>query len=256
MQRSQLDQRNAGYLSNLKPREQQQIGYRCLCCRDTALIPGDIIARYDVIPGHEYHCDYDPIDSDNVAVRAGKFYGAMGYLCRRRGCLANTVEVTALDDGRPFSKPVARFASVAVNQDITPETCEYLHQQEIARLKELAQVTPQQSIAAINQAMKDIPKPMPVEKPLDPAPEKPITELDGFKIGDRVRITVARFTPGEQKEIIRNKEVPVGAVGVIVGFEINRLLPRLTDAIVDVGENRLSLGPVWLESDSAEDVAA
>lgn len=254
MQRSQLDQRNAGYLSNLKTKERES-GYRCLCCRDTALIPGDVIARYSVVKPHEYHCDYDLLEPDSVTERAGKFYGALGYLCRRLGCRANTVEVTALDEGRPYSKPVPRFSDAAVSKEISPEICEWIHQQEVVRLKGLADISPQKAITAINQAVKEISRPMPIDPVANPAPEKPITEYDGYTVGDHVRITVSRFSQSEQKEIIRNREVPVGEVGLIIGFEISRISGD-TVAVVDFQDVQRRLSSIWFEPVQNQEVAA
>lgn len=125
-------QANGLYLGGLQV--EREIFHRCLCCRDTGLVPGDVIHRYKLSTPHTWHGDYD--DPADFQTRASKFYGAQVYICDRPGCKANTVEIQVLDEGRPYTKEVPRFADYAVNK-LDRGVCGWIHEQEIERLKAL-----------------------------------------------------------------------------------------------------------------------
>lgn len=207
-------------LKPLRPSSQVVVsmpGYRCYCCQDTGLI-----------------------------IRQEKFFeGAspsdVGVMCRACGAAASRYgEMTKYLDGR-----------------VTREQCKALHQEMyedwLGTIRKESQGM--RSAAVDNAAITVIAKPMPEQKPLNPAPEKPITELDGFRIGDRVRITLKRFSAAEQKEIARNDEVPVGAVGEIVGFEKSGWT-GLAKAVIQIGDATRTLGVVWLELPDDQEAAA
>lgn len=234
MIRETIEARNARYLEKLS-RGAPELGFRCLCCRDAALIPGDLISRYSLIAPHEDHCDYDGFSPDTVDARAEKFLGAFGYLCSRPGCNANEVKGAEDENGKSF----ARFSWGV--EEIAAQTCQWVHEQEVKRMA-VGIPKPKIDTAKLNQ----IGKPMPSEKPLNPAPEKPITELDGFKVGDRARITINRFSAEAQKEILKSKDFPTGKIAYVVGFEKSSIDGSLV-AVLQIDDRQLRLGTRWLE---------
>lgn len=62
----------------------------------------------------------------------------------------------------------------------------------------------------------------PIETPaIEVEPAEIVTEVEGFKVGDRVKVSVDQFPPEIQREMIKLNEAPVGAVGVVRSFHLN-----------------------------------
>ncbi|NJL41953.1 MAG: hypothetical protein HC899_38865 [Leptolyngbyaceae cyanobacterium SM1_4_3] len=59
---------------------------------------------------------------------------------------------------------------------------------------------------------------------IDPSPPN---EVDGFKVGDRVRVAIDHLDEYSQREVIKNKEAPVGEEGVVEKFELNTMFARM-----------------------------
>jgi len=205
-------------LQPLRPSAQVVVsmpGFQCYCCHDTGLI-----IRQDA-----FYQDSTPSD--------------VAAMCRRCGSAVSKFgETTKYLDGR-----------------VTREQCDALHR---IRYEDWLETIRKEGsgLKSANPEPVDfgaIAKPMPKQPELNPAPEKPITELDGFKIGDKVRITLKRFSAAERKEIARNEEVPVGSVGEIVGFEKSRVDGGPV-AVVQFDESQRRMSSIWFEA--LQEVAA
>jgi|GEM_PF-3572626 len=199
--------------------------YRCMCCRDQAIIPADIVRRYVV-------SDYDTV-----------FVGEVAYLCQYTRCEANNA-IADTEEGR---RQVARYAEYATSGDIDSARCREIHERELARLQEaIAHPTTIDIAAAV--ASNAIVRSMPTAEPRRIPHEKvvafeewmdqqsgvdlgvsevePLTEMKGFRVGDTVRVAIDHFDKAQQREITRNQEVPIGAVGVIDSFLEDDMLKK------------------------------
>jgi hypothetical protein len=65
--------------------------------------------------------------------------------------------------------------------------------------------------------------------------------------GDRVRIAIDHLDEYSQREVIKNKEVPVGEQGVIKGFELNIMFARMNKRKFDACV-QLDSGQVFLQT--------
>lgn len=101
----------------------QENSISCFCCRDTALIAAEVVRKY-LIPDYNDQ-RFFPQQPDAPV------------LCTRRVCQANSVLVTLTDSESKgtYTKLVKRFALNAVDAQISPEDCDWVHQQELAEFK-------------------------------------------------------------------------------------------------------------------------
>jgi hypothetical protein len=114
------------YNAILKTRQKAvERGYQCLCCRDGGLIPAEVIRRHNLLEG--MLGEYD-----------AEFCGDAGVLCRNPGCRGNEFEVEVpSDNGSTYTKVVERFSRTALDTSIPPETCKWVHEQEVVRWKKI-----------------------------------------------------------------------------------------------------------------------
>jgi hypothetical protein len=132
--------------------------YSCLCCRDQALIPADVVRRYA-------DPEFDAFLTGDVA-----------YFCRRPGCDANSVTVHT----EKGSQEVHRYALDAASHDIHPGKCKQIHELEWQRMRE-ADAAMKSADARPNPITSNviaaIAKPMPAADP-PPIPATAIVEFD------------------------------------------------------------------------------
>lgn len=98
---------------------ESEIGYRCLCCRDTAIVPAYLLQKYQI-------AHLDPALKDLILLPS-----AEGFLCRNPICKAN--ETTVEKDSSPVHTFVYRPS--ALNQSLSPDLCAYVHEQEVKALR-------------------------------------------------------------------------------------------------------------------------
>lgn len=126
-----------------------ELGYRCLCCRDTAIIPAYLLQKYEI--NH-----LDPALKDLILLPS-----AEGFLCRNPICKAN--EITVEKDGNPVHTFVYRPS--ALNQSLSPDLCAYVHEQEIKALRSQQKSAdiPARSFPITAEIVNAIAKPFPKE---------------------------------------------------------------------------------------------
>lgn len=59
-----------------------------------------------------------------------------------------------------------------------------------------------------------------------------MVEADGFELGESIRVSVDHFDERTQKEIVKFKEAPVGAIGTIERFAVNTLSLQYDDVMI------------------------
>jgi len=119
------------YLALIESRRQKTSdrGYKCLCCRDGGLILSETIRRYSLLEG--MLGEYDSV-----------FLGDAGVLCQNPRCGGNFTEVQCQGEtGSTYTKTTKRFAENALITSISPETCEWVHNQEVARWQKIHERT-------------------------------------------------------------------------------------------------------------------
>lgn len=102
-----------------------ELGWTCLCCKDTAIISPYLLQKYSLA------------QLDALA----ELPSAPAYLCQKAGCYANNIQAEA--NGQPIY--TERFEPGALHRAISPELCQWVHDQELAALRETqksAQVAP------------------------------------------------------------------------------------------------------------------
>jgi len=186
---------------------------RCLCCRDQAILPDDVVRRY-------VRDDYNTeLNSEEP------------YLCARCDALYINVEIAGKhdDEGQTITKRVPRLAPWAADTSLNAEACQWIHDQERDRLSK-----PFSAPASVGIA--DIGRPMPAARPQDLA--KPIqtieavsvpveTAVSGFAVGDRVVVAIDHLDPFDQKEIVKNDEAPVGAIARVEWLGVSEVAKDL-----------------------------
>lgn len=176
-----------GYLKSAAPDEQF---WRCLCCRDSGVIPVDVVGRYLKT--------YEPDIWDET-----QFLGcaAAAVECSHRKCSAGMISVPSPDNPE-VSTMQPRF-SYGLHH-IRPDICAWIHEQEFQRLQ---QEQPAPLRTAIAQSISTIGNTMPaavVSNPLEHA--EPVAEPDevaGLHRGDRVIVADRSSDRNGQGGIIR-----------------------------------------------------
>lgn len=200
------DEIKARYHALVKARQKTvERGYKCLCCRDTGLIPYDVIQRYHLAEGMMGD-EYESV-----------FRGEAGILCRATNCEGNETMITKpLQDGSSEEKMVDKFAEWAVDDSISADRCNWVHQQEWERWRSYDQQNMKSAAPPdMNRAVAAIAKPMPKPK-LQESPEKPVLEHKGFCVGDVVMITLDAFDESDRRNIRKSGECPhEGKIGTI-----------------------------------------
>lgn len=115
-----------------------EISYQCLCCKDQALISRFTVREYllDTLSG-ELREEYEELLFPDRPILAS--VNQVPILCTRPGCNANMVTVDSADgNGR---KKVYRYnPEFLVLAD--SRHCQYIHEQEIAKLRNAATPLP------------------------------------------------------------------------------------------------------------------
>jgi hypothetical protein len=100
------------------------------------------------------------------------------------------------------------------------------------QLKEMLSQTPYLRSAVFSQISEEVRSALKGEKKTQKAnDEGAVTELDGFKVGDRVMITDEWADAKTRKEMRRMKEAPFGAFGTISSFCPGILPGRMTAVV-------------------------
>jgi hypothetical protein len=227
------------YVALVKSRQKTvERGYKCLCCRDTGIIPGEVVRRYNLHEG--MMGEYESV-----------FMGESGLLCSNFGCEGNDTDVTIQSqDGGSYTKTVRKFAEFAVEPTITPDTCKWVHQQEWDRIRAFDAGMKSASPPNLNRAIAQIAKPMPKPQ-LQESPEKPVLEYRGFHVGDVVAITLERESEQDRRDILKSGLCPYdGKIGTIIRWESNQSLGqglKIFEPVIDV-EGQEWIGALsWLK---------
>ncbi len=201
----------------------ESVSISCLCCRDSAIIPPEVVKEYLIL-------DYNP----------DRFYPGRPdapILCTRRLCKANRVwtRVPVKENGQDsfIDKEVYRYNPKFLDDRITPQDCDEIHRMELAKWQNFTVDEVREMVAEVQQAMADVPaiiKPM-VALATEPQTEPEVTEemQEGLEIGDWVTVCVDHMSEYNQKEIIKHKEAPVGEFGEILDFKISEVSVKLGD---------------------------
>ena len=143
---SEIQSRHAAEMSRRSGRDplskQVEVGYRCLCCKDTGLVDKWVIRRYKTLEGV-----YGPYEE--------LLTGEIGYLCQRPGCRGNEVHV-ATEQGTKIS---SRYSYGL--EEMSAEYCKWLHDQEVARFRSQEQsADPPMKTVLTQELINAIAKPM------------------------------------------------------------------------------------------------
>lgn len=136
------------------PRE-ETFEVRCYCCRDTALIPADVLRTH-----MEEFGDYD-----DIAMWPNRPDAPV--LCRRDGCKAIWTTIDT-DQGK---RQVYRYNPIYLNDRLPPAICQWLHEVELERVKAIvAQVAESKVLEPSNilPAMPTLPSGTAEPKPYNP----------------------------------------------------------------------------------------
>ncbi|MEO1209896.1 MAG: hypothetical protein AAFX78_10175 [Cyanobacteria bacterium J06638_20] len=183
--------------------QKQELGVSCLCCNDAGFISRWTARKYllDYLQG-DMRDEYE--ESMNVAGTAYPLnVNQPPLVCSRKGCKGGV---------EPLSKQ-PRFPD-GFGQTIPPEVCQWVHEQELDALRSNIKpaVNPLPAIATLTKAKAMVADPEPVNEVIE--------EHEGFKLGDRVRVTLRRLEKRAQREMRRTGEVPdEGQWGCITHFE-------------------------------------
>ncbi len=226
-----------------------EASYTCLCCRDSALIPADIVEKYGLAGGHPFLDDYDT-----------ELKGAVGFMCNNPNCRANKVTVEVPNpnqsEGGSIRKEVDRFADWAVNTHLSPGQCKEIHAKELVLWRQKNESEKWQTIDVpaqqVSQAIAAIGKPMPKSGSQIDRNPKPILEHKGFCVGDVVQISLDAFDESDRREMRRNNEVPEGEFAQIKAFRISPVAEKIgykaIDAVLDMGGGQeLALPCMYLQ---------
>jgi diaminopimelate decarboxylase len=131
--------------------------YSCLCCRDQALIPGDVVRRY--------------IDPEFDAFLMGE----IAFFCQNRGCDANNIVVHTQNG----SSETCRYAANAAAHNISPNKCQQIHQLEWKRMR-ASDKTMKSASPLTEDIVNEIAKPMPSSFAAAPTYAIPVTTSVAF----------------------------------------------------------------------------
>lgn len=208
-----------------------EVGYRCLCCKDTGSVDKWVIRRYKAVEG--IYGDYDELVT-----------GEVGYLCQRPGCTGNEVLV-ATEQG---TKRLTRYSYGL--EEMSADYCKWVHEQEVLRFRSQEQSADPRvmsnvlTLDIVNAIAKPMPAaaPVKVESRIDPQPRGAINpadieipdEIDGWKVGDMAMVGIDHLDKRDQGQIKRGDEMPIGVPGEILRFDVDRVaaMRGLTDYMI------------------------
>lgn len=121
--------------------ERTDRGYRCLCCRDNALIPQRIVLKY--------------LDDEEYRMIGPS---ATPFLCERNGCDANRIWVDKPETGGQVK--VDRYNTDGL-RTVGAAYCQVIHESELAEISLLASEPPMQRIHELKPAIETIGRKMP-----------------------------------------------------------------------------------------------
>lgn len=205
----------AGYLAFLSRRQggpQIELSWRCLCCQDTAIIPPYLIQKYKLL------------DMDEALGEMTHWPSSEAQLCQNQGCEANEIEVE-VEGSRRMSNRYTRWAT---RQDIRPELCRWVHEQEWEEVRQGQKPTTQyKSAQPVVPALSEKPRKksalVPVAKVIRPSPSDVLPEeCQGFQVGDRVVIDLHEFDVEAKRQIMKEDGIPLGSSGEITSFSLNQ----------------------------------